>query len=154
MSQTVKETSFELDVSYPSTCPECLKAGETVSLGFSFKEGGIFCATGKHKFDKVPGEGTTEPEKPKPTERVAAVVEQPAALEPTPEPTVAVQEPARRHVQVTYTRPLAGGDIEVTLRIPDRHAQAVQAEAEVQKQTLAEYLQTWIEYALDNQWGR
>jgi hypothetical protein len=149
MTQATKQ-EFELDVSYPSTCPECRKAGETVSLGFSFKEGGIFCATGKHKFNAVPDDGKAPETAPEPT---PAAIQQPAEPEPTPEPAAPVQ-PVQGRVVVTNTKPSTSGDIEVTLRIPDRHAQAVRAEAEVQKQTLAEYLQFWIEANLDNFWGR
>lgn len=155
MSQTKeqKKEPFELDVTYPSTCPECLKSGQTVSLGFSFKRGGIFCATGAHQFDSVPGEAQAPAAQAKTEERKPAIVDEPSTPEPTPTPA-ALTEADRGHVEVTYTRPLAGGDIEVTLRIPDRHAQAVRAEAEVQKQTLEQYLQTWIEAALDNFWSR
>lgn len=161
---------LELDVTYTQTCSACREAGRPgVPIGFSFQRG-IICQTGQHEFQSMPGEGETEQSKPasRPaaaknlsgsgafSSRVAAEPEKAAAKtevaelpEPAPLPDGVVEK-----VQVSDLREVAGGDLAFTLKIPDRHAQAVKAEAEIQRQTVEEYLQDWISAALDNFWGR
>lgn len=152
---------IEFTVTYTSKCPECAKAGNPdVSLGFSFDAGGIVCQTGAHKFAAVPGnesaQGATPPAQGKKLATDGAFAARPKA-EPetaeTPAPLPAVQVVPEK-VRVLDPRDLANGDVEIKLRIPEQYAQAVKAEAEVQRQTLEEYMQNWIEYALGNNWGR
>lgn len=61
-----------------------------------------------------------------------------------------VRQSLGRPVEVTEARPVAGGELVVTIRLREPHAQAVTAEAEVQRQSPQDFLQNWISFALEN----
>ncbi|HEX5433517.1 MAG TPA: hypothetical protein VFY05_04715 [Candidatus Angelobacter sp.] len=164
------------DVEYTEFCQACEQSGNMeVATGLCLERGGIVCAKGIHKDEQVTGVHPTQKAAERPAAKPAKLNSEGAfrpgvhsvAKEEIPTlgesgPTVAeierlpepAEEPEAEHVRVSNPRALEGGDLEITLRIPDRHVAAVKAEAEVQRQPVEEYLQTWIEHALDNFWGR
>ena len=154
----------DFTVTYTNKCPECAKTGNPdVAIGFSFEAGGIVCQTGGHTFSALPGDaGTQAVTPPKQQQGKKLATDGAFAARPKAEPEIAETaapaplpvQVAPEKVQVLDPLPLVNGDLEIKLRIPERFAQAVQAEAEVQRQPLEEYLQNWIEYALENNWGR
>lgn len=153
------------DVEYTEFCQACEQSGNMeVATGLCLERGGIVCAKGIHTDEQVtgvhPSQKAAAKQEPEPTYAEVQRTEYPnssddadSCAEPLPEPAPAA-EPEANHVRVSNPRALEGGDLEITLRIPDRHVAAVKAEAEVQRQPVEEYLQTWIEHALDNFWGR
>lgn len=150
------------DVDYSDLCAQCGAA-----TGFSMQDGGIICAN-RHKIE--PQQAQTQASaptaeqpaletsgafrsgsRPRPQQRPQ---QQPATVGIDLSPKAETAAVAVVPVQVSQVATVEGGDLEITLRIPDRHADAVKAEAEIQKQTVTEYLQFWINEALDNFWGR
>jgi len=49
---------------------------------------------------------------------------------------------------------LPGGSALVAVTLPERHTQAIKAEAEVQGKPVGVYFAEWLEFALDAGWGR
>lgn len=153
MIPAMATSPVELSVEYSVECPDCQKQGQAVKLGFSFESGGVICAAGLHRFERIPEDPTQQPEAEKrPTVRKLPAIALEVGPEP-PAPTPDVVEQPEGNVQVLEQMAVAGGDMQVTVRLPEIHVSAVKAEAEMQGLTFAEYFQRFISDCLDNQWG-
>ena len=153
-SGNVKVEAF--DVEYTDTCAKCAEQNRTgIKTGFSFKNGGVVCQMGhKIEIESAPKKAPVKPAANLKTEGAF----RPGGERPEPEQGKPVPQVAQAlaHVPVRVHSPvdLVNGDLEFRLVIPDRFSSAVKAEAEIQRQTPEQYLQSWIEFALENQWGR
>lgn len=154
-------------------CRECAEKGVQARLNRDLLSDEYFCAQG-HKFHWDPAsfsmvalgaggkqpDATAEAQPPQEAESpMAAVAEAPAALQAQSEALSELSEfgqiqnpPAIPETADPVSIPTArqlGGDAIVSVRIPERHVQALRAEAENQGVAWEQFLQQRFEWSLD-----